>query len=168
MSSTCSSSTPKPRTVLTRNVMRATPTVVSWPSSKAVRMISTTATQRLPTIRSTAQRNGNTTSTRLYLQDEWVTAGGALTLVFGLRYDWYTAAMKPAFNQNFFDRHGYANTHTIDGRTCCNRVSVSTGPSPLTSACVAALACTPAAIRMSGCPTTSAMTGSAWSRSGKA
>jgi hypothetical protein len=51
-----------------------------------------------------------------YLQDEWVTAGGALTLVFGLRYDWYTSNDVPAFNENFFDRQGYSNTHTIDGQ----------------------------------------------------
>ena len=28
-----------------------------------------------------------------YLQDEWVTMGGDLTLVFGLRYEWYDAAV---------------------------------------------------------------------------
>jgi outer membrane receptor for ferrienterochelin and colicin len=50
-----------------------------------------------------------------YLQDEWVTMGGDLTLVFGLRYDWYTSNDEPAFNQFFFDRQGYANTYTIDG-----------------------------------------------------
>ncbi|MEE4218824.1 MAG: TonB-dependent receptor, partial [Xanthomonadales bacterium] len=50
-----------------------------------------------------------------YIQDEWVTFGGDLTLVFGLRYDWYSSSDKPAYNQNFFDRQGYANTHTIDG-----------------------------------------------------
>jgi outer membrane receptor for ferrienterochelin and colicin len=51
-----------------------------------------------------------------YLQDEWVTMGGDLTLVFGLRYDWYSSNDEPAFNQNFFDRQGYANTETIDGQ----------------------------------------------------
>jgi hypothetical protein len=51
-----------------------------------------------------------------YLQDEWVTMGGSLTLVFGLRYDWYTSSDQPAYNQNFFDRAGYANTYTIDGQ----------------------------------------------------
>jgi hypothetical protein len=51
-----------------------------------------------------------------YLQDEWVTVGGDLTLVFGLRYDWYSSNDEPAFNQNFFDRQGYANTETIDGQ----------------------------------------------------
>jgi hypothetical protein len=52
----------------------------------------------------------------LYGQDEWVTADGALTLVFGLRYDWYTSSDEPAFNQNFFDRSGFSNTETIDGK----------------------------------------------------
>ncbi|MBT8048676.1 MAG: TonB-dependent receptor [Xanthomonadales bacterium] len=51
-----------------------------------------------------------------YLQDEWVTAGGAVTLVFGLRYDWYTSNDRPAFNELFFERQGYANTETIDGK----------------------------------------------------
>ncbi|MCJ7815516.1 MAG: TonB-dependent receptor plug domain-containing protein, partial [Xanthomonadales bacterium] len=51
-----------------------------------------------------------------YLQDEWVTMGGDLTLVFGLRYDWYTSGNTPAYNQKFFDRQGYANTYTIDGK----------------------------------------------------
>jgi len=50
-----------------------------------------------------------------YLQDEWVTAGGDLTLVFGLRYDWYSTNDTPTYNQNFFDRRGYANNETIDG-----------------------------------------------------
>jgi len=50
-----------------------------------------------------------------YLQDEWILAGGDLTLVFGLRYDWYSSNDAPAFNEHFFDRHGYANNHTIDG-----------------------------------------------------
>ncbi|MFC1740837.1 carboxypeptidase regulatory-like domain-containing protein, partial [Pseudomonadota bacterium] len=50
-----------------------------------------------------------------YLQDEWVTAGGALTMIFGLRYDWYSSNDEPAYNEFFFERQGYANTYTIDG-----------------------------------------------------
>ncbi len=50
-----------------------------------------------------------------YLQDEWVTAGGDLTLVFGLRYDWYSTSDEPTYNPSFFERRGYANNHTIDG-----------------------------------------------------
>jgi hypothetical protein len=51
-----------------------------------------------------------------YLQDEWVTMGGALTLVFGLRYDWYTSNDEPAFNEKFFKRAGYSNAYTVDGQ----------------------------------------------------
>jgi hypothetical protein len=50
-----------------------------------------------------------------YLQDEWVTAGGALTLVFGLRYDWYSSNDQPALNPKYAERTGFANTSTIDG-----------------------------------------------------
>jgi len=50
-----------------------------------------------------------------YLQDEWVMAGGAVTMVFGLRYDWYTSSDVPAYNEFFFERQGFANTSTIDG-----------------------------------------------------
>lgn len=50
-----------------------------------------------------------------YLQDEWLTLGGALTLSFGVRYDWYTSNDVPLFNQFFFDRNGFANTETFDG-----------------------------------------------------
>jgi hypothetical protein len=51
-----------------------------------------------------------------YLQDEWVTMGGDLTLVIGLRYDWYTSNDVPAFNEFYFERHGFSNTETIDGQ----------------------------------------------------
>jgi outer membrane receptor for ferrienterochelin and colicin len=50
-----------------------------------------------------------------YLQDEWVTMGGDLTFIFGLRYDWYTSNDEPALNTHFVERQGYANNHTIDG-----------------------------------------------------
>jgi outer membrane receptor for ferrienterochelin and colicin len=50
-----------------------------------------------------------------YLQDEWVTAGGNLTLVFGLRYDWYESSDEPPENSFFFDRNGFSNTATVDG-----------------------------------------------------
>ncbi len=51
----------------------------------------------------------------LYLQDEWLTLGGDLTLTFGVRYDWYSSNDKPLYNQFFFDRNGFANTETFDG-----------------------------------------------------
>jgi len=50
-----------------------------------------------------------------YLQDEWITLGGDLTLVLGIRYDWYSSSDQPAYNEKFFERAGYANTYTIDG-----------------------------------------------------
>ncbi len=51
----------------------------------------------------------------VYLQDEWLTLGGDLTLTFGVRYDWYSSNDVPLYNQFFFDRNGFANTETFDG-----------------------------------------------------
>jgi hypothetical protein len=50
-----------------------------------------------------------------YLQDEWITAGGDLTLVFGLRYDWYSTDDAPAYNPMFDERTGFPNNATLDG-----------------------------------------------------
>ena len=50
----------------------------------------------------------------LYLQDEFY-ATDALTLLFGLRYDWYTSDDKPTLNTNFLTRYGYSNQSTMDG-----------------------------------------------------
>jgi outer membrane receptor for ferrienterochelin and colicin len=50
-----------------------------------------------------------------YLQDEWVLAGGDVTLVFGLRYDWYTSSDLPVANPFFLDRQGYTNADNMDG-----------------------------------------------------
>ena len=50
-----------------------------------------------------------------YLQDEWITLGGDLTLVLGLRYDWYSSSDEPAYNHFFYERQGFANNHTVDG-----------------------------------------------------
>ena len=50
-----------------------------------------------------------------YLQDEWITAGGDLTLVFGLRYDWYSTSDRPAENAFFEERNGFKNTANLDG-----------------------------------------------------
>ena len=47
-----------------------------------------------------------------YLQDEFPI--GPLTVVAGLRYDWYTSSDVPRFNQNFVNRNGFANTETFD------------------------------------------------------
>lgn len=40
--------------------------------------------------------------------DDW-------TLMFGLRYDWYTSSDKPRFNEVFTERYGYTNQTTFDG-----------------------------------------------------
>jgi len=52
-----------------------------------------------------------------YLQDEWTLLGGDLTLVFGIRYEWYDTGDAPAYNQFFFDRNGFANNATLDGES---------------------------------------------------
>ncbi|MFI3246029.1 MAG: TonB-dependent receptor [Ferrimonas sp.] len=50
----------------------------------------------------------------LFLEDNWAITPD-LTLVAGLRYEWLSSGETPAFNQNFFDRYGFANTSTTDG-----------------------------------------------------
>lgn len=49
-----------------------------------------------------------------YLQDE-VTWSDALTLIFGLRYESYSASNNITPNAQFAARNGYSNTTTIDG-----------------------------------------------------
>ncbi len=51
-----------------------------------------------------------------YIQDEYILDDIDMTLVFGLRYDWYTSDDKPRFNQVFTDRYGYRNDETLDGK----------------------------------------------------
>ncbi|MAP96151.1 MAG: cell envelope biogenesis protein OmpA [Ponticaulis sp.] len=51
----------------------------------------------------------------LYLQDSWDIDSANLTLMGGLRYDWYEAEGTIRENQNFIDRYGYSNTGDIDG-----------------------------------------------------
>ena len=50
----------------------------------------------------------------LYLQDEFPIVD-AVTLVAGVRYDWYTSSDVPRENPNFIARNGFANTGTFDG-----------------------------------------------------
>jgi hypothetical protein len=50
-----------------------------------------------------------------YFQDEFSVLDGDVTIVAGLRYDWYTSSDAPNANPNFFDRHGYTNATTFDG-----------------------------------------------------
>jgi outer membrane receptor for ferrienterochelin and colicin len=49
-----------------------------------------------------------------YMQDEW-TVNDDLTVTAGLRYTNYTNDDKPAYNENFDQRHGYSNTENFDG-----------------------------------------------------
>ena len=50
-----------------------------------------------------------------YLQDELVVAGGAVTLVGGVRYEWYTSDSLPRENSAFIDRNGFTNAQNFDG-----------------------------------------------------
>ena len=50
----------------------------------------------------------------LYLQDSWDVTWD-LTLNFGLRYERQLSSAEPTFNQNFYDRYGFANTTSMDG-----------------------------------------------------
>ncbi|WP_286268998.1 TonB-dependent receptor [Thalassotalea hakodatensis] len=52
-----------------------------------------------------------------YIQDEYIFDDIDLTLVFGVRYDWYTSDDKPRYNAVFHDRYGYRNDHTFDGES---------------------------------------------------
>lgn len=50
-----------------------------------------------------------------YLQDK-LALTDTLTLLFGLRYDWYSSSDAPTYNAKFENRYGFANTETLDGR----------------------------------------------------
>jgi len=52
-----------------------------------------------------------------YLQDEITFLDGDLTVVAGLRYDWYTSDDLPTENQNFIDRNGFTNADNFDGES---------------------------------------------------
>lgn len=51
----------------------------------------------------------------LYLQDEIVLSGGDLTVVAGLRYEWYTSDDLPRENAAFEARQGFTNASNFDG-----------------------------------------------------
>lgn len=53
----------------------------------------------------------------LYLQDEFPIAGGDVTVVAGVRYDWYTSSDRPEVNPNFFARNGFDNDRNFDGES---------------------------------------------------
>ncbi len=50
-----------------------------------------------------------------YIQDEMRLLDGDLTVVAGLRYDWYTSDDLPVENQNFIARNGFSNADNFDG-----------------------------------------------------
>jgi len=50
----------------------------------------------------------------VYFQDEFM-VGDRLTLVAGLRYDWYTTDDEPALNADFQSEYGFGNNETLDG-----------------------------------------------------
>lgn len=50
----------------------------------------------------------------VFIQDEFDLAVN-LTIVAGLRYDWYTVDDEPAVNADFVADYGFANDHTVDG-----------------------------------------------------
>jgi hypothetical protein len=52
----------------------------------------------------------------LYIQDELYFPNKDLSLVFGVRYDWFDTSDSPTFNQNFTDaNNGLRNDSTVDG-----------------------------------------------------
>jgi outer membrane receptor for ferrienterochelin and colicin len=50
----------------------------------------------------------------VYLQDEF-DIGDRLTIVAGLRYDWYTTSDAPPVNPDFLADYGFGNNATVDG-----------------------------------------------------
>lgn len=50
----------------------------------------------------------------VYLQDE-IDVSDRLTIVAGLRYDWYTTSDAPAENADFVADYGFSNNATVDG-----------------------------------------------------
>ena len=53
----------------------------------------------------------------LYLQDEFSIANPDLTIVAGIRYDWYTSDDLPRENSNFIARSGFTNRKNFDGES---------------------------------------------------
>jgi hypothetical protein len=49
-----------------------------------------------------------------YAQDEWQ-VNDSLSLILGVRYDWYTTDSAPPVNQDFVDDYGFGNDATVDG-----------------------------------------------------
>jgi outer membrane receptor for ferrienterochelin and colicin len=50
----------------------------------------------------------------VYIQDEFM-IGDNLTIVAGIRHDWYTTSDAPALNEEFLAEYGFGNNLTLDG-----------------------------------------------------
>ena len=53
----------------------------------------------------------------LYVQDEFTLPTADITIVAGVRYDWYTSDDLPRENENFIARTGYSNSQNFDGES---------------------------------------------------
>ena len=53
----------------------------------------------------------------LYLQDEFTLAQADVTIVAGVRYDWYASDDIPRENSNFTERTGFTNAKNFDGES---------------------------------------------------
>ena len=53
----------------------------------------------------------------LYLQDEFPVGNGDVSIIAGLRYDWYSSSDVPAENANFVSRYGFTNAKNFDGES---------------------------------------------------
>lgn len=53
----------------------------------------------------------------LYLQDEFILPQADVTIVAGLRYDWYSSDDVPRENDNFIARTGFSNATNFDGES---------------------------------------------------
>jgi len=51
----------------------------------------------------------------LYAQDEITFAGGDITVVAGVRYEWYASDSLPRENAAFIERNGFTNANNFDG-----------------------------------------------------
>jgi len=53
----------------------------------------------------------------LYVQDEFILSQADVTIVAGLRYDWYDSSDVPRENSNFIARNGFSNATNFDGES---------------------------------------------------
>ena len=53
----------------------------------------------------------------LYIQDEFTLPQADVTIVAGLRYDWYSSSDLPRENTSFIERNGFSNSQNFDGES---------------------------------------------------